>query len=291
MKVAELVAAFVWALPFVSGFSPGSKLMSIPSSACSSLQLHETGDSCNDGGYMSRRSLLEVSTAAAFSAVLPFPSPSLAADDKGKVVVFGGSGYVGAYVSEILAGKGYSVISVSRRSPTDQSSAVTKILGNSPSKGVDFVALDASSADLSKVLAGSTAAISCVGVAPGGANQRDGNGAVNIRIADAAKAAGVKRFVYVSVAPELANGPAKFLLGDYLKGKAEAEGAVKKYFPESSLVVKPAIIAGGPPGEIRPPGPPGMKAASVEEVAKAVVSGALGEKSGIIDGNSAIAAN
>ena len=110
MKVAELVAAFVWALPFVSGFSPGSKLMSIPSSACSSLQLHETGDSCNDGGYMSRRSLLEVSTAAAFSAVLPFPSPSLAADDKGKVVVFGGSGYVGAYVSEILAGKGYSVI-------------------------------------------------------------------------------------------------------------------------------------------------------------------------------------
>ena len=95
----------------------------------------------------------------------------------------------------------------------------------------------------------------------------------------------------MSVASELANGPAKFLLGDYLKGKAEAEGAVKKDFPESSLVVKPAIIAGGPPGEIRPPGPPGMKAASVEEVAKAVVSGALGEKSGIIDGNSAIAAN
>ena len=42
-------------------------------------------------------------------------------------------------------------------------------------------------------------------------------------IADAAKAAGIDQFVYLSVASELANGPAKFLLGDYLKGKAEAE--------------------------------------------------------------------
>jgi len=38
------------------------------------------------------------------------------------------------------------------------------------------------------VLSGATAVISCVGIAPGGANQRAGNGAVNVRIADAAKA-------------------------------------------------------------------------------------------------------
>ena len=41
---------------------------------------------------------------------------------------------------------------------------------------------------LTGVLAGATAVISCVGIAPGGANQRAGNGAVNARIADAAKA-------------------------------------------------------------------------------------------------------
>ena len=106
--------------------------------------------------------------------------------------------------------------------------------------------------------------------------------------ADAAKAAGVSRFVYIGVASDLANGPAKFVLGDYIKGKAEAESAVLKDFAENSLVVKPAIVAGGPPGEIRPPGPPGVKPASVEAVAKAVVAGAIGAMSGKIDGNDAI---
>jgi hypothetical protein len=97
--------------------------------------------------------------------------------------------------------------------------------------------------------------------------------------------------VYISVASDLANGPAKFLLGDYFKGKAEAESAVKKDFAsDARLVVKPAIIAGGPPGEIRPPGPPGVKPATVEAVAKVVVAGATGQQSGSIDGNDAIMA-
>ena len=39
-----------------------------------------------------------------------------------------------------------------------------------------------------------------------------------------------------------------------LKGKGEAEAAVLKDFPTSSLVLKPGIIAGAPPGELRPPG-------------------------------------
>eukprot|EP00548_Thalassiothrix_antarctica_P000075 CAMPEP_0194141068 /NCGR_PEP_ID=MMETSP0152-20130528/10552_1 /TAXON_ID=1049557 /ORGANISM="Thalassiothrix antarctica, Strain L6-D1" /LENGTH=311 /DNA_ID=CAMNT_0038839583 /DNA_START=21 /DNA_END=956 /DNA_ORIENTATION=- len=302
-----VAALFVWSLPFVSGFTaPEMHATSFPrpTISYSSSQLHEKtaarDDVCHEEGARphhrvgttSRRSLFEVSTATCFSAFVSlslFPDPSLAAS-KGKIVVFGGSGYVGAYVSETLASKGYSVVSVSRKSPTEQADKVSKILGTSLA-GVDYVSLDAASADLAPVLAGSLAAISCVGVAPGGGNQRNGNGAVNVRIADAAKAASVPRFVYVSVASELANGPAKFLLGDYLKGKAEAEKAVQLDFPDkNSLVVKPAIIAGGPPGELRPPGPPGMKAASVQEVAKVVVAGALGEQSGIIDGNSAIAA-
>ena len=61
--------------------------------------------------------------------------------------------------------------------------------------------------------------ISCCGVAPGSENQLDGNGAVNVRIADAAKAAGVPRFVYISVASDMGvtSGPAKIALGDYFK--------------------------------------------------------------------------
>ena len=127
------------------------------------------------------------------------------------------------------------------------------------------------------------------GALPGSSNQLAGNGAVNVKIADAAKAAGVPRLVYVSVASDLANGPAKFVLGDYFKGKAQAEAAVKAdYAADASLILKPAIIEGGPPGEIRPPGPPGVAPVKVEALAKAAVAGALGKKSGVLDGTAAI---
>ena len=119
---------------------------------------------------------------------------------------------------------------------------------------------------------------------------RAGNGAVNVRIADATKAAGVPKFVYLGLASELANGPIKFIFGDYVKGKAEAEAAAAKDFGDASLIIKPGIIAGGPPGEVRPPGPPGMTPVPVEAVARAAVAGALGEKTGKLDGNAAIAA-
>ena len=84
----------------------------------------------------------------------------------------------------------------------------------------------------------------------------------------------------------LSSGPAKFLLGDYFKGKADAESSfVKEFGKDKSLIIKPAIVEGGTPGEIRPPGPPGVKAVDVEALAKVVVSGAVGDLTGVIDGN------
>ena len=84
----------------------------------------------------------------------------------------------------------------------------------------------------------------------------------------------------------LSSGPAKFLLGDYFKGKADAESSfVKEFGKDKSLIIKPAIVDGGTPGEIRPPGPPGVKAVDVEALAKVVVSGAAGDLTGVIDGN------
>ena len=61
--------------------------------------------------------------------------------------------------------------------------------------------------------------INCCGVAPGSSDQLDGNGQVNVRVADAAKAAGVPRFVYIGVASDMGvtSGPAKIALGDYFK--------------------------------------------------------------------------
>jgi len=234
-------------------------------------------------GAIGRRAVLSLAPAA---ALLSTCLPSAHAEAGPKVVVVGGAGYVGAYIDQILLKEGYSVVSVARSAPTEQAEKVQKILG--APLAVDYQSLDASTADLSAVFKGASAVISCVGIAPGGSNMLNGNGAVNVRIADAAKAAGVERFVYLGVASELANGPAKFLFGDYVKGKAQAEAAVAKDFGDAALVIKPGVIAGGPPGEIRPPGPPGMTAASVEAVARAAVAGALGKKSGVVDGNVAI---
>lgn len=234
-----------------------------------------------------RRSFLTAPAAALLAASL-LPPPSRAAS--GKVVVFGGSGYVGSHVDRLLSDAGYDVVSVARGAPADQAAKVARNLGAAPAR-VAYVALDAAADDLGPVLAGAVAAVSCVGTLGSGAAVRAANGAVNARVAAAAKEAGAGRFVYVSVASELANGPAKFLLGDYLKGKAEAERAVTAAFGgEQSLLVRPAIIDGAPPGEVRPPGPPGVKSVAVEDVAKAVVAGVTGGQSGAIDGNAAISA-
>jgi len=231
-----------------------------------------------------RRGLLSTGAAISFAA-LPLKTH---ADAKPKIVVFGGSGYVGAYASQMLLGKGADVVAISRKPPAEAADKVKAILG--VGLPVDYQQLDASTADLTAVLTGASAVISCVGVAPGGTNMRDGNGAVNVRIADAAKAAGVDKFVYLGLASELASSPIKFVFGDYVKGKAEAEAAVVRDFGGAALVIKPGIIAGGPPGEIRPPGPPGMTPVPVEAVARAAVAGALGQKTGKVDGNQAIVA-
>lgn len=242
-----------------------------------------------------RRSFLTTSTTAAVALLTTsiLPQPSNAAKGKvvnGKVVVFGGSGYVGSYVDQQLSSLGYKVVSVARASPSDQADKVSKNVGTKPAN-VEYVSLDAGTDDLTAVLKDASVVVSCIGALGSGAAIRSTNGATNARIAAAARSAGATRFVYVSVASELANGPARFLLGDYLKGKAEAESAVTKAFGGAdSLLVKPAILEGAPPGEIRPPGPPGVKAAAVKDVARAVVAGVTGEKSGSIDGNAAISA-
>jgi len=241
------------------------------------------------GQHMDRRAFASASAAGAFATLQGGVGAATAAD-KPKIVVFGGSGYVGAYTSQLLVEKGASVIAVSRKSPSEQAEKVKGILGKSLS-GVEYRQLDALSADLSDVVSGASAVVSCIGIAPGGANMRDGNGLVNVRIADASKAAGVPKLVYLGLASELAQGPIKFVFGDYVKGKAEAEAAVSKDFGANALVIKPGIIAGGPPGEVRPPGPPGMTPVPVEAVARAAVAGALGElDGGKVDGNAAIVA-
>ena len=229
---------------------------------------------------VSRRDALGAALASGISLSTRSSSAAIAAD-KAKVVVVG-TGLVGSYVVQQLAKEGVAVVAVARSSPSEQADKVKKLLGTNPS-GVEYVSIDASTGDLSGVLAGASACISCVGVIPGSKDQLAGNGAVNVRIADAAKAAGVGRFVYVSVGSAISGGPGKFIFGDYMKGKAQAEAAVSKdYGKTNALIVRPNVISGGPPGGL--PGPPGVPAVPVQAVAAAAVAGALGKQSGVLDG-------
>ena len=129
--------------------------------------------------------------------------PALAAG--GKVVVVGGAGFLGTEVTHLLTTQGVKVVTVSRRSAEAQRQKVQY------DQFVENVSLDAAEDDLSAVFKGATAVISCVGAAPGSKNQLDGNGAVNVAIADTAKKAKVPRLVYVSVASAIsstvASGP------------------------------------------------------------------------------------
>lgn len=296
---ATLVAFLALACPVALAFTGGSLL--VAPKACSTSSSSSSSTSSNlcmssspiGDNQLDRRSLLSIfpaaATAAAVLATSSFPSPAFAADGKPKIVVLGGAGWVGSHVDKLLLEQGCQVVSVSRSSPAAQADKIKANLGAPLSAGIEYVTLDASTDDISTVLNGASAVISCVGALPGSSNQRAGNGAVNVRIADAARAAGIGTFVYISVASDVANSPAKFIIGEYFKGKAEAEAAIKKgYDGTSSLIIKPAFIAGGPPGEIRPPGPPGMAPVPVEAVAKAAVAGALGSLKGTVDGNSAI---
>ena len=84
---------------------------------------------------------------------------------------------------------------------------------------------------------------------------RIGNVVNNVRAIECAKAAGVKRFVYVSVAsivPEVVG--ATPLMKGYFEGKTMAEEALAANFDEGDYcVVKPSFVYGGDEFSLNPP--------------------------------------
>ena len=67
--------------------------------------------------FQDRRSVL--SSASIALAVSALPTRPVLAADQPKVVIFGGSGYVGAFASQMLLAKGAEVVVASRKTPTD----------------------------------------------------------------------------------------------------------------------------------------------------------------------------
>lgn len=285
LAILGVVSSFVVPVPSPKAASTVAKFPITASQATRNDNAEYSGLTNVQG--VDRRSMLSIAGAAVAAGSLFAPVAN--AEGKPKAVVMGGAGYVGSRVTASLYEQGFDVVSASRSSASDQAARVKGNVGKSIP--AIYISIDATQDDLSEVMKGAAVVVSCVGIPPWEKKTaKAGNGVANVRIVEAAKAANVEKFVYVSVAREFSSGPGKFLFGEYFSGKAEAEAAVNRVYGSSAVFVKPGLIDGAPPGEIRPPGPPGLTALSPDSVAKAAVNGALGQLSGSADGYDAIMA-
>ena len=153
-----------------------------------------------------------------------------------RVVVVGGSGFIGRYVVKRLAERGAVVVAVSRHA--------SEALFLKPFGDVGQVALiDAGIADearLAAALSGAEAVVSSVGILYERGRQRfdlvhhQGPG----RLARLAAAAGAKHFVHVSAIGADPAAPAA-----YARSKAAGEAAVKAAFP-AATILRPSLVFG-----------------------------------------------
>lgn len=212
-----------------------------------------------------------------------------------KVLVLGGTGFVGSQVVSVLRDLGVAVLATS----TD---------GRDNTLAIDLTSRNDQDR-LSKVLRNEqvTAIVSCVGTI--NTNRDEAVNAGTGAIAPYAKAAGVQRFVYITVSPEVKDlaKDVEFLQG-YLRGKAFSRESVLTQFGDAAVLIEPTFIYGGGSFETNPPRVPsfygrfieGLLSASpirqvervlspgllkialepplpVEAVARAAVAGALGK--------------
>ena len=161
------------------------------------------------GGPLSRRGWAQsLVISATVAAVAATSTPVLAAEDLSstKVLVLGGTGFVGSRVVQSLRGLGVQIVATSRD-------------GRDGTVALDFTAADKTKDAVQKLSEGCTAVISCIG-SIGTPNDEVINSGTSLAAAGA-KAAGVQRFVYITVAPEVrefAKG-IDFLEG-YMKGRS-----------------------------------------------------------------------
>ena len=196
-----------------------------------------------------RRGLLQ-SGIISMGLILTTSSPSLAAVTESikagqKILVLGGTGLVGSEVCKILAQLKIPYIATSRD-------------GRNHTVALDFTPESVQSPNsiatrIQALAEGCTAVISTVG-SIGTPNDELVNAASGI-VAQASKAVGVKRFVYVSVSPQVKDSTKDLhILDSYMKGKASSEDSIKKAFDSSGYtIIQPTFIYGGSLFAINPP--------------------------------------
>jgi len=158
-----------------------------------------------------------------------------------KILVLGGSGFVGSRVVKKLKAQGVEVLSTSTNGRDGT------IAFDATQNGIDVAK------EIESLSKGCTALISCIG-SIGTPNDNAINAATGLA-AKGAKAAGVDRFVYISVAPEVKEFAKGIdFLKDYMEGKMFSQDSVESNFPNGSHVfIEPTFIYGGDTFSVNPP--------------------------------------
>ncbi len=152
------------------------------------------------------------------------------------VTVFGGSGFVGRYVVKRLAKQGWRVRVAVRR---PQEAGFLRPMGD-----VGQIAIVQANvrhkASVELAVHGAEAVVNLVGLIAESGSQNfsliQAQGAK--RVAEAAKAAGVSRFVQLSAIGAAADAPS-----EYGRSKAAGEAGVKAAFPEA-VILRPSLVFG-----------------------------------------------
>ncbi|KAG0484935.1 hypothetical protein HPP92_009014 [Vanilla planifolia] len=151
-----------------------------------------------------------------------------------RVVVLGGSGFVGSAICKAAVSKGIEVVSLSR-------SGRTAYTGTWVDQ-VKWVAGDVFYAHWDEVLVGATAVVSTLGGFGNEEQMKKINGEANILAVGAAKDYGIPKFVLISVHEY--NLPSFLLSSGYFTGKRKAESEVLSKYPTSGVVLRPGFIYG-----------------------------------------------
>ncbi|MEM9781821.1 MAG: complex I NDUFA9 subunit family protein [Pseudomonadota bacterium] len=157
------------------------------------------------------------------------------ASDAPIVTIIGGSGFVGRYIARAMAKRGWRVRAACRR-PNEAGflrtygvvGQVEPVLANVRDKP-----------SLERAVEAADAVVYSVGVLfNAGKNTFQTTQADGPRLAaEAAKAAGVKRFVLISAIADVATG------AEYARTKAEGEAAVLEHYPDA-VILRPSIVFG-----------------------------------------------
>ncbi|CAH9074111.1 unnamed protein product [Cuscuta epithymum] len=151
-----------------------------------------------------------------------------------RIVVLGGSGFVGSAICKAAVSKGVEVISLSRSGrPSYADSWLDQ---------VTWISGDIFNANWDDFLGGATAVVSALGGFGSEEQMLRINGEANVVAVRAAKDYGVPKFILISVHDY--NIPSFLKTSGYFTGKKKAEAEILSKYPNSGVVLRPGFIYG-----------------------------------------------